>query len=158
MPIGHEDIAVGRDDHIGRPIERIGAIARHTSLSERHQQRAVRTELEDLMTLVAPCVRAVGCIGNPHITGAIHIQAMRDDEEAGAETPHDPAIDVDLQDWREHGIRAVGRAAALGDPNRTAVAIDIHRTRRSHDPTRRQCQPPINRAIGIRTVVNRSIR
>ena len=111
MPIGHEDIAVGRDDHIGRPIEYIRAIARHTSLSERHQQRAVRTEFEDLMTLVAPRVCAVGCIGHPYIAGAIHIEAMRDDEEAGAEAPHDPAIGVDLQDWREHGIRAAGRSA-----------------------------------------------
>jgi hypothetical protein len=37
MTVGHEDLAVRRDHHVGWAVEGVGACARHAGLAERHQ-------------------------------------------------------------------------------------------------------------------------
>jgi hypothetical protein len=46
----HEDLAVRCHEHVIRLIEVIG-FGRTTGFAERHQQLALRAELEDLMTV-----------------------------------------------------------------------------------------------------------
>src|SRR6516164_7415372 len=44
MSVGDEDVAVGRDQHVGRRIEETGIIAGHARYAERHQHLAVGAE------------------------------------------------------------------------------------------------------------------
>src|SRR5437660_1587154 len=63
LPIGHEDVAVQRGDDGGRRVELVRTAAWLSGLAERHEQLAVRAELEHLMALaVAP-----EPVGDPHI-------------------------------------------------------------------------------------------
>ena len=59
VPVGHEDVAVGSDDHVGGPVERVRAVARDAGLAERHQHFAVRAELEHLLALAISALASV---------------------------------------------------------------------------------------------------
>ena len=48
VPVGHDDVAVGRDRARGRTDERVGAGLRDAGLAERQQHLAVGAELEQL--------------------------------------------------------------------------------------------------------------
>ncbi len=48
VPVGHDDVAVGRDRARGRTDERLGAGLRDAGLAERQQHLAVGAELEQL--------------------------------------------------------------------------------------------------------------
>src|SRR5207248_9633664 len=63
VSVGHEDIAVGRDENRGGRVEFVRTVAGDTRLAEPQQNFAVRTELYDLMTL--PVLAAA--IGDPHV-------------------------------------------------------------------------------------------
>src|SRR5262244_254636 len=69
MPVGDENVAARRDIDGGRGIELVGSAARDAGATERHQDRAVGAELEDLMTFaVAP-----EAVGDPHVAGVVHM-------------------------------------------------------------------------------------
>ena len=89
MAVADEDVAVRRDQDGGRHIERVGAVASHAGLAERHQDLAVLTELEHLVALaVSPRILAVGAftVGDPDVAVAVDVDPVRPDEHAGAES------------------------------------------------------------------------
>src|SRR5437773_2158278 len=51
MSVGDENIAVRRNQDIGRPIERLFGLRSHAGSTEREQQFALGTELEHLVAL-----------------------------------------------------------------------------------------------------------
>jgi hypothetical protein len=103
-PLAHEDVAGGVRDHIVGLIERrgIGCLTGPvpSCLPQRHQQFPVRTELVNLMAHrfrgrwrqrrigrgAAPTRgKIVLAIGHPDVAVAIHVNAVREHEHAGAE-------------------------------------------------------------------------
>src|SRR5205814_948151 len=104
-------------DHVRGTIERIRAVTGDARLPERQQHTAVRTELDDLMSLVVRLIRSVRGIGDPHVAVAIDVYAVRHEETAGAEAGDKGAGHVELEDRREWGIKATGAAATLRDPD-----------------------------------------
>ena len=150
MPVGDEDVAVRRDQNIGRRIEGVGTVARHTSLAQRHQDLAVGTELVDLMTLgaLAPAV------GDPHIAIPVDVEAVGKDKHPGAEAFRHVTGWIDLEDWRHVRAVAARAAAALEHPDALAVAIDIDADRLSPFAPVWKLGPILDRAIRIGRVAS----
>ena len=96
MTVGDEDVAVRRDEHVGRLVEAVGARRRHALPAERHQHRAVGAELEDLLSHLAVAAR----IGDPQVAVAIDGGAVREEEQPGAKGPEQPAGLVVYEDRR----------------------------------------------------------
>jgi hypothetical protein len=101
VPVGHEDGAVGGDEDVVR-LEEVLRL-RPAGRSERHEQLAVRTELEDL---VAPRPGGVGryagpgagTVGDPDVALVVHIDAVWGDEHPGAERGDEVPMLVELED------------------------------------------------------------
>ena len=124
VAVGHEDVAVRRDDDVGRLIEEIGTGAADARLAERHQHLAVGAELEDLMALAVLAAR----VGHPEVAVAVHGRAVREDEHALA-----PATRAACRSRRTSG-------SALPCGRRTSS--------RSSGGRRRSCRPaPASTAV-----------
>src|SRR5262249_51119322 len=124
VPLGDEDVAVRRGDDVVRLIEiirRRGA----ARLAERQQHFAVGAELVYLIAVrcartrtdragrrfaaraTAALAAATGAarrngrvvlaVGHPHVAVAIDVDAVREDQQARAETPHELAARIELQ-------------------------------------------------------------
>jgi hypothetical protein len=119
VAFGHEDGAVGRDEHVIRLVEVAGR-GRAAARAKRHQQLAVRTELEDLAaargagrrTGQRVCLRAlrtrrvVLTVGHPYVAVAIDEDAVRKEQQPGAEALHELSRRVEFQDRRQVRSRA----------------------------------------------------
>ena len=87
MAVPDEDIAIRRDQDGGRLIERVRTISGDSSLAERHQDLAFRTELENLVTLsVSVGILPVGpfSVRHPDVSVTVHVDSMRTDEHSRA--------------------------------------------------------------------------
>ena len=112
MPFGDEDVAVGRGHDVVGLIE-VAGIGRAARCAERHQQLAVRTELEYLVTFgrarrrpsaTAPPGsaarvprRVVLAVGHPDVAVAIDVHAVREDQQPGAEALDERSRRVELR-------------------------------------------------------------
>src|SRR3989442_15420578 len=124
MALGHEDVAVGRHDHVVRLIEVVG-VGGAARLAERQQQLAVGTELEFLMALRRSRQRSraalrraasafaaltaasasaarrkrrvVLTVGHPHVALAVDEDAVREDQHPLAEALHELAARIELE-------------------------------------------------------------
>src|SRR5262249_36885771 len=82
MPVSHEDISVGSDDHVRRLIESIGTVSGNSGLAQGQQYLAFRAELDDLMPLTISSLR----IGDPNVSLLLHEDTVREDEQTLTET------------------------------------------------------------------------
>src|SRR5262249_14584643 len=94
-------------------------------------------------------------VGDPDVAVAIDEDAVRRDYHPGAETLHELARRIELQD-RIDGRRLEAptvAAAALGDPDAAAVLVDVDRARRSPCTAFRKLRPALDALIGIGQIV-----
>ena len=104
MAVPDEDIAVRRDQDGGRLIEGVRAICGDSSLTERHQELAVLTELENLVALsVSPGILPVGPfpVRHPDVSIPVHVDPMRTNEHARAKALHQLSRRIELQYGRD---------------------------------------------------------
>ena len=109
--LGDEDLAVRRDDDVGRLVERVRAVAGDAGLAERHQQLAVGTELEDLMAFAARRPR----VGHPDVAVAIDREAVRERRTSLRPTTSAVCPTVELEDRRFGSSGAGILEAAMHD-------------------------------------------
>src|SRR5207249_2407648 len=91
----HVNISIPRvGDDVGRIGQRIGRISPHTRLAEREENLAVGAELHNDAAFVVfsgKLLEIIGArgarVGHPHISIAIHMDAVRPDEHASAKAP-----------------------------------------------------------------------
>ena len=143
MAVGDEDVTIGSDQHIGRLIEYIVAVARNARLAKAHEHVAVRAELPYLMATIS---FATG-IGYPDVAVGINMQAVWPRDQPGTEALEQIALSVELQNRID--ILATDAAvlpAALANPDR-AVDAGIDRARRAPLPALRQLAPAIARPV-----------
>ena len=127
MAVADEDVAVRRDEDGGRHVERVGTVAGHAGLAERHQHLAVLIELEHLVAFSVPArILAVGPfpVGDPDVAVAVDVDPVRPDEHAGAKALDHLARRIELQDRRDGRSDAVVGAAPLEHPDAGAVPVD----------------------------------
>ena len=84
MSVSDENVATRRDIHGGRRIEFVWSAAGDAGLAERHQDFAVRTELNNLLPLAGP----PQVVGYPDVTSVINMKAVRQNEHTGAKALH----------------------------------------------------------------------
>src|ERR1700722_4134441 len=135
MPVGYEDVAVLRNGHAGRAIERIVTRTRNASLSERHEDFPLTAELENLLALAVFALS----IGNPDVALGIYRQPVSLHEHPGAKAFQELARSVELED---SGI------AAMEHPD---VAMCIRRNGDHLPPlyARRELRPILDGAVRI---------
>ena len=92
MPVGHENISVRRHIHCGRRVEFVWPIAGDAGLAERHEHFAVGAELEHLLALAG----SAHAVGHPDIADAVDMQAVWQNEHAGAKAFHQLAGRIEL--------------------------------------------------------------
>ena len=87
VAVGHEDRPVVRDDDIGRRVEVIWSVPRHSRLTERHQNVSGRAELDDAVPSLSSFRRSRGAdgVGHPHVRVRVDVNSVRPDEHAAAE-------------------------------------------------------------------------
>ena len=144
VPVGDEDVAVGRNGHAGRPVEGIRAAAGHAGFAERHQYLALGAELEDLLAQRGareragrgarrhPEHRGVPVrVGRPEVALPVDGEAVGEREHPGAQARQEPSGRIELQDRRVGAAdarcvaRRHGVEAAVEDPD-AAVGIELH--------------------------------
>src|SRR5687767_3477583 len=156
VPVGYVDVAVGGHGDVGRLVELAGAAAGDAGLAERHHQRAVRTELVDLMSLAG----RLAAVGHPDVSGAIDADLVRARHHPAAEAPEQLAGGVELEDrieWRvgASATACTGGAAAIDCPDGVIDAAG-DAGRGAPRPAVRQPAPVHARAVRILQVVART--
>src|SRR5215471_5706872 len=157
MSVSDENVPSRRDIYGGRRIELVWSAARDAGLAKRHQDFAVRTELNNLLPFAGP-PQVVGC---PYVASVINMKAMRQNEHAGAKALHQPARRIELENGvkagsiaREGFARLISRwwrerAATFCDPHARPVWVDIDTGGRTPGPPFRQFGPVVDRAVWI---------
>ena len=145
VTVGHEDVAVGSDEHVGGRVELILGVAGHARLAERHQHLAVGRELDDVMALAV----AGAAVGDPHGAGLVHGKSVRPIHLAAAEVHQQLAGRIEFHDRIEVGALAGVGAAALVHPDALAVRVDGDADRRAQFTARGQLRSPAVHVIGI---------
>ncbi len=159
VPVGDEDVAVGRYDDIARRRELTRSAAGLSRSAQGHQHLSLRTELDDNLTAFVPLRNPVGGngVGHPHVAVAIDIEPVRPDEQATAETLHDLAVRPEL----ENGIRLrvaafVAEASRILEaltshdrPDVPAVGVHRHLADGAHRPAVGQLRPALDDAIRV---------
>src|SRR5262249_57587780 len=84
MSRGDENVSIGRNEHRRWRVEFVRAIAGDPGFAEREQHLAVRTELDDLMTLAV----LAQPIGDPDVALAVDMNAVRQHQRTNAEAVH----------------------------------------------------------------------
>jgi len=145
VSVGDEDVAIGRDQDIGRPIEGLGPLARDSGLAQRHQHLSIGAELDDRVALAV----AASAVGHPNVAIPIREQAVRPIDHAGAEACHQLARGVELLDRRD--IRALAGlcAAPIKHPDAGSISIDVDSDRLPPHTAFRKLRPIPFCAIGI---------
>jgi len=109
VSVRYENAAVRRNNDVVRPIEMGAVVARLTGDAETHQQLAVRAELVHLLTFRA--ARVGDKVRDPDVTVTIHIDTVRNDEDARAEiSQYFACVAIELED-RIDGIRVAVNVA-----------------------------------------------
>jgi hypothetical protein len=168
MSLGHEDGAVRCDQHVVRLVEVAGCCCT-SARAERHQELAVRAELEHL---VAPgCTRrrtgegigrrslrtrgVILAVGDPHVAIAIDEDAVREHQQSRAEALHELSRRIELQNRRQVRAGARVRTASFGDPDAATVSVDFNGARRAPFASLGQLKVVRDRAVGIRQRISR---
>ena len=108
MPVGHEDVAIGRDRHIGRSVERVGALAGFSGGAERHQKLPLSRVLEDLLPFGV--MRAAVC--QPEEAIPVDTDAVSPDKHASAPRLQHLARCIEFDDVRFVAVK--GEDATVG--------------------------------------------
>src|SRR5262249_16313167 len=145
VAVGDEDVAVGRGDHRGRLVERVGTIAGDAGLAEGQQHFALGTEFEDLVPLAVPAL----AVRYPDVAVTIDVHAVGEDEHAGAEAAEELPRGIELQNRRIHLAGAGVGAATLAHPD-AARSIHRHRAQRSPRAALGHFGPVRDHAVWIR--------
>ena len=145
MSVRDKNVAVRRDQHIARLIERVGPVSRDSRLAERQQHFSVLAELENLVALPIFGV----AIRDPHIVVFIYKETMRPHNHPRAKAFHQIARRIEFQNGREVRFGAGSSAAPFDDPDAFAVAIDVRADHLSPRPPLGQLRPVLDRAIRI---------
>ena len=107
------------------------------------------------------CRCVVLAVGDPDVPVAVHVDAVREDQQALAEAPHQLARFVELEHRRRlvhlsgRAVEAAVGAASLGDPDRLAVRVDVHRARRTPRAALGELGVVLDGLIRVRQVVGR---
>ena len=100
MSVGHEDIAIGRDQNRGRRIELIGTVTALPGVPS-----VISSLPSGLIVDGLSFHFAADAIGHPDIAFEVDVQAMRENEHAGAERLYQLSGRVELENGIE--VRAV---------------------------------------------------
>src|SRR2546426_2483063 len=152
MAVRDKDIAIWCDQDGGRLIERVGTITGDSCLAERHQDLAVRAELENLVTLsVSPGILPVGSfsVRHPDVSFPVHMDPMRTDEHPRTKALHQLSCRIKLQNGRQVRPRAILSAASLKDPDAAPIAIDRDPGRGSYLPSLGKLEVLVDGLIGV---------
>ena len=106
MAVGDEDVAVGGDGDVGRPVEGVRSLRADARGAERHEQLAVAAELEDLVSLAV----GAGLVARPHVPVVRDVEPVRPHEHAVAERLDQVAVGIEPQDG---GLRPMERPHVL---------------------------------------------
>src|SRR3954471_6431015 len=145
MAVGHEDVPVGGDHHIGRPVERVLTITRHAWLTDGQEDLALGAELDQHGTFAV----LAALIGDVDVAFAVAAKAMREVEHAAAKARYEPAGRIKLHDRCNVRLAAIVGAAAIEHPQTLAVTIDLNSDRRAHFSTIGQLRPILLHLIRI---------
>ena len=124
VAVRDEDVAVGVDGHVSRPVEGVRPVGGHARPAQRHQDLAGRAELEDLVPApagvhaehrLAPVV-----VGRPEVALGVDVEAVRRREHPLAPTVEELAVGAEL-----HDRRVVVPADAGGGPGRLVVEAAV---------------------------------
>jgi hypothetical protein len=151
MAVGDEDVAIGRDQDVGRLAEGVRPAAGYPRLAERHQELAVLVELHDGVALAVVHGAAVA---DPDVVVLVDMEPVRIVDHAAAEALDHLAGGVELHDRVEVRLRAIGRRlAAVEGPHALAVAIDVDADHRAELAPIRQLGPAVVELVEVRRVV-----
>src|SRR5215472_5039356 len=128
VSVGDEDVAIGRDQDIGRPIEGVGPVARDPGLAQRHQHLSIGTELDNRVALAV----AVSAVGHPDVAVPVREQAVRPIDHAAGEARYQFAGGVEPLDRRDRRALAGLCAAPIVDPDAGSISIDVDSDRLPH--------------------------
>ena len=128
VPVGDEYVAVRRGDHVARLVELAGAAAGDAGFAQAHQLLAFGVELDHLVPLGAFVVPVE--IRDPHVAVAVHVEAVRRDEQTRAEARQQLAgMAIELEDGIEVRRVLAGltqpTAAAVVGPDVPVVRVDV---------------------------------
>src|SRR5262249_54305706 len=115
VTVGNEDVAVWRDQHVRRLVERVGTVARYARLAKRHQYFALGAELVDNLSLSVGRIDAV--IAYPHVTVLVDGNAVREIEHTGTEAAEELAGCVEVEDRRDRRGHTAIRPTAVVRPD-----------------------------------------
>src|SRR5262249_33173602 len=121
VSVSDEDVAIGRDHDVGRPIEGVRPVARDAGLAQRHQHLSIGAELDDRVALAV----VASAVGHPDVAIPVREQAVWPIDHAAAEARHPLAGGVELMDRRDTRALASLCAAAIVDPDAGAISIDV---------------------------------
>ena len=143
VAVRHEDVAVGRNRHAGRPTERVRTVPGHAGPADRHQHLARGTQLEHLVAHRLAREGAGRCagghpehrlvtvrVGRPQVSLRVDGEAVREGEHPAAQARQQPPGRRELQNRRVGAPDAGGRArghgveAAVEDPD-VAVGVQL---------------------------------
>ena len=162
VAVGDEDVAVGVDHDVARPVEGVGTVARDPRPAEGHQDLAARAELEHLVPAPADGqaehrVAAV-VVGRPEVALGVDVEAVRGREHPLAPTVEELAVGAELDDRRVVvPPHAGGRArrpvveAAVEDPD-VPVRVAVDADRLAPPPAvhvRRQVRPFVDEPVRV---------
>src|SRR5262249_24941507 len=144
VPVRDEDVAVWRGHDVAGAVERVRPVAGDARLAQGHQHLAFRAEFEDLVAFAVLTRR----IARPDVAVPVDVGAVRLIEHSRPEHPQYLARRIELDDGRQARAFAVGRAAALEDPD-VAFAVDIDSDRPAPFPAVGERSPALFDAIRI---------
>ena len=162
----------GATQHVVRLVEVVG-VAPAARRAERHQQLAVRAVLEHLVAdqrrrrrrerrirrRAARAARPVVLpVGHPDVAVVIDVDPVREDHRPGAEAGEQLAGRVELEDRISVESEAGVGAAALADPDRLAVLVDVDGARRAPRAPLGHLEVVLDRRVRIRQIVGRRLR
>ncbi len=115
VPVGDEDAAVRRHEHVGWLVEFVFAVPGDTRFAEAHQELAIRAEFMHLVTAAGVVATR---ISHPDIAVTVDMNPVWPDEQPGAETPDQVAVRIEQEDVVEVVVADAGvLAATLGNPD-----------------------------------------
>ena len=159
---GDENAAVRSDQHVVGLGQLRGRIAGLTAGADRHQQLALRAELQHGVALALGIGklrqllrRRRARVRDPDVALLVDVHAVRPQDLSRAEARHDLAGGIELDHRIDLRIQADVAAAAIAGPDVFAVSVDVHRADRAPFPAVRQRAEVADRFVWIGQVVDR---
>ncbi len=137
VALSHVNVATARIGYdVGRIGQRFGWISSDARFPQGHEDLAFGVELDDHASLVA-FARKLGellrarraCVGHPHISIAVDVDAVRPHEHPSAKAPDLLPRLIELVNGvglRPETTRSGSRGTTVGRPHGLAVAVDGH--------------------------------